>query len=123
MRTRMLIVTLLPLAIATGCGQNRTVSFQSDVTPILKKNCYECHTNDGDGYKKSGLSMENYETLMKGTKFGPVVVPGNSVSSTLARLVQGKASPEINMPHKRDALPEAEAKVIVQWIDQGAKNN
>ena len=123
MRTRMFVVTLLPLAIATGCGQTRTVSFQTDVTPILKKFCYECHTGEGEGLKKSGLSLENYESLMKGTKFGPVVVPGNSVSSTLARLLQGKASPEINMPHKRDAVPEAEAKVVVQWIDQGAKNN
>jgi Planctomycete cytochrome C len=123
MRTQMLIVMLLPLAIAAGCGQNRTVSFQTDVAPLLEKSCAECHTGDGEGLKKSGLGMDSYEALMKGTKFGPVIVPGNSASSTLARLLQGKASPEINMPHHRDPLPDAEVNVIVQWIDQGAKNN
>lgn len=123
MRAGVIIASMLPLVLAAGCAQERTVSYQNDVYPILKKNCLECHSANGEGYKKSGLSVESYETLMKGTKFGPVLVPGQSVSSTLARLLQGKADPSINMPHKRDALPEDQAKIIVKWIDQGAKNN
>jgi hypothetical protein len=123
MRAHVIIASLLPLLLAAGCAQEKTVSFQNDVNPILQKNCLECHSGNGEGYKKSGLSMESYEALMKGTKFGPVLVPGQSISSTLVRLLQGKADPSINMPHQRDALPEDKAKIIVQWIDQGAKNN
>lgn len=123
MRARMIIASLLPLALAAGCAKEPTISYQNDVYPILKANCMECHIGDGEGIKKSGLDMENYETLMKGTKFGPVIVPGQSVSSTLARLLQGKADPTINMPHNRAPLPEDKAKIIVKWIDQGAKNN
>ena len=123
MRIRTIIASLLPLAVVAGCGHTREVSFQTDIAPILKDHCLECHGSDGEGYKKSGFSVLSYETVMKGTKFGPVVVPGNSVSSTLARLLQGKADPSINMPHKKQSLPDAQAKLIVQWIDQGAKNN
>jgi hypothetical protein len=123
MRALVIIASLLPLLLATGCAQEKTVSYKNDVYPILKKNCFECHTHNGEGTQKSGLSMESYETLMKGTKFGPVLVPGQSVSSTLARLLQGKADPSINMPHKRDALPKDQADIILKWIDQGAKNN
>ena len=123
MRARVILASLLPLVLAAGCAQERTVSFQNDVFPILKKNCLECHSNNGEGFQKSGLSLESYDSLIKGTKFGPVLVPGQSISSTLARLLQGKADPSINMPHKRDALPEDQAEIVVQWIDQGAKNN
>jgi hypothetical protein len=123
MRARLIIASLLPLVLAAGCAQEKKVSYQNDVYPILKKNCFECHTGKGEGITKSGLDMQSYETLMKGTKFGPVLVPGQSISSTLVRLLQGKADPSINMPHKRDALPEDKAKIIVKWIDQGAKNN
>lgn len=123
MRTRMIVASLLPLVLAAGCTQEPAVSYQKDVFPILQKNCFECHTGKGEGILKSGLDLTSYETLMKGTKYGPVLVPGQSISSTLVRLLQGKADPAINMPHKRDTLPEDQAAIIVKWVDQGAKNN
>ena len=67
--------------------------------------------------------MESYAELMKGTKFGPVVIPGNAVSSNLAILIDGKA-PNIKMPHGTlQILPKADRDTIKQWIDQGAMNN
>lgn len=75
----------------------------------------------GPGYEKTGLRMDSLEALMKGTKFGPVVVPGSSVSSTLYRLVSGEADPSIRMPHGSAGLPEADVARIAAWIDQGAK--
>jgi hypothetical protein len=59
--------------------------------------------------------------MMKGTKFGAVVVPGSSVSSTLYRLVSGQADPSIRMPHGQSALPDTDVATIAAWIDQGAK--
>jgi uncharacterized membrane protein len=117
------MVCLLPLAVAAGCSGDREVSFQADVAPILKTNCAECHDNDGEGYTKSGFNVMTYEAVMKGTRYGPVVIPGNSVSSTLARLITGKADASINMPHNKHPIPEEQMEVIVHWIDQGAKNN
>jgi hypothetical protein len=50
-----------------------------------------------DGANKSGFQIDSYASIMKGTKFGPIIVPGSSESSTLYILVAGKADPTINM--------------------------
>jgi hypothetical protein len=60
---------------------------------------------------------------MKGTKLGPVIVPGSAESSTLYRLVAGKADPKINMPHGKAPLTPGEIETIRLWIDQGAMDN
>ena len=93
----------------------------------------------GEGYAASGFSAETYESVMKGTKLGSVIVPGSSISSTLVILIEHKADPSINMPRPREQqllghvnylkdwkvpmLPAEEIKLIRAWIDQGAKNN
>ena len=69
---------------------------------------------------------------MKGTKFGPVIVPGSTVSSTLYLIVTDKVDPKIQMPPQHEEslglgrgepLPEVRIKNIELWFDQGAKNN
>jgi len=115
------VLLLLMLAWSSACTQK--VSYQSDVKPILDDHCLECHTKDKKGYLKSGLSMEDYAGLMKGTKLGPVIVPGSSVSSTLMRLVDHKADPSINMPHNQTRMEDGHIELIKLWIDQGAINN
>jgi len=124
MKKRAAFLTLSALtvvaALQTGCAE-KTLSYQANIKPILDANCVQCHTAGGAGYAKSGLRLDNYDAMMKGTKFGPVVVPGSSVSSTLYRLVSGKADPSIRMPHNQSALPDADVATIAAWIDQGAK--
>nr|VFK37002.1 MAG: Planctomycete cytochrome C [Candidatus Kentron sp. SD]VFK42094.1 MAG: Planctomycete cytochrome C [Candidatus Kentron sp. SD]VFK78126.1 MAG: Planctomycete cytochrome C [Candidatus Kentron sp. SD] len=115
-------------AFVTGCGE-KDISFQKDVRPILAKDCLECHQPGADGFKKSGLSVGDYESLLKGTKptrgeqRGQVIVPNDSTSSTLIILVEGRADPSIRMPHGREPLNEKDVAILKKWIDQGAKNN
>jgi len=113
------------MALLVGCSGDSQVSFSEDVQPILNENCLKCHQEGGAGYEKNGFSMVSYENLMKGTQFGPVIEPGSSVSSTLARLISGNADPSLKMPHGAGNKPlsESEVETIKAWIDQGAKNN
>jgi hypothetical protein len=66
---------------------------------------------------------------MKGTKYGPVVVAGSSIGSTLAILIEHKADRSIAMPKSThpdmpsDYLPQTQIDLIKKWIDQGAKDN
>jgi hypothetical protein len=106
-----------------GAGCTREVSYNKDVFPILSENCLSCHKVGGTGLAKSGLNMETYEGLMKGTKLGPIVNPGSSVSSTLVLLIERQAHPSINMPKDKPPIAADQIKTIRQWIDQGAKNN
>ncbi len=105
-----------------ACGQ-RTVSYNADVQPILKQYCIECHNEKGQGYAQSGLLMSSYASLMKGTKYGSVIIPGDSLSSALTMLIEGRADPSIKMPHGRDPMPKEKIDVLKHWVDQGAKNN
>jgi hypothetical protein len=109
------------LALLAGCG-DKPLTYQADIKPIIDANCMACHVPGGEGYEKSGLLMDSYEAVMKGTQYGPVVIPGSSVSSTLYRLVSGQADPSIRMPHGQGALPEKDVAAIATWIDQGANN-
>jgi len=113
------------MILVSGCGKNEApISYQTQIMPIFQTNCMECHNQTGPGFQKSGLSLETHQSLLKGTKFGPVIKPGDSLSSTLVLLIEGKADPSINMPHgKRTALIAKQITLIKNWIDQGAKNN
>ena len=74
------------------------ISYKNDIYPIFKDYCLSCHVPGGKGYDKSGFDLRTYQSLMKGTKFGTVVKPGSSLSSTLNVLVSGHASPAVSMP-------------------------
>lgn len=125
MNNRVMLSVLLAMGAGLqGCAQEQKVSFQADVQPILAQHCMECHTPpDGKGYAKSGLSMVSHEALMSGTRFGPVVVPGDSLSSTLNRLVEGRADPSLRMPHGGAKLSDAEIEILALWVNQGARND
>jgi hypothetical protein len=114
----------LPLALLLGgCNEVSTVSFAKDVKPIIDKHCMECHLPGGKGNVASGFLVESYASVMKGTKFGPVIVPGDAISSSLYRLVAGEVDPSIRMPHGKEAIPGTEVALIERWIEQGAKDN
>jgi hypothetical protein len=61
---------------------------------------------------------------MKGTQYGPVVLPGDPLTSVLVMLVEGRADPALKMPHgDSKPLDPKEIATIRQWVEQGAKNN
>lgn len=105
-------------------GANDDDVFRDAVLPVLERNCLACHQPGGKGYNKSGLDMRTYESLMKGTSFGPVVVPGDSFASNLMVLMEGRADASLTMPHAaRRKLSRWQKHLIRTWINRGAKNN
>ncbi len=132
MRTiRTLILLLAPVLMLSGCGQG-TVSYADDVKPIFDRYCVSCHAGTGEGADVSEYLMTSYDEVLKGTKYGQVVVAGSRLSSSLYLVVAGKTAPEIRMPPHNDesfaqgrgVMLSADAiETIGLWIDQGAKNN
>lgn len=113
------------LIASVGCTSPSEVSYSKDVSPIFTAYCAECHTSNppGRGYAESLFSTENYANLMKGTKYGPVIIPGDAASSTLVRMVEGSVDRKIRMPHGKGPLPIQDAATIRDWVSHGAKNN
>ena len=121
------ILILATAAVATtllaGCGQKETkpLTYQTDIKPILDQYCVECHKAGGKGTEKSGLLLDSYAAAMRGTNFGPVIIPGQALNSTLYRLVSGQADPSLRMPHEGAPLNDETVNKIKDWINQGAK--
>lgn len=114
---------VLVVAVALGgCGP-REVSFSKDVMPILQASCLECHKAGGEGQVKTGLQLDSYDNLMKGTRFGAVVKPGSGLSSPFNQVVEGRVDASIRMPHGGKQMPPAQTETLRNWVDQGAKNN
>jgi hypothetical protein len=116
------MATSLAAVLLSACGHHE-VSYQKEVLPILKANCFECHTPGGIGYEKSKLDMSTYDTLMKGTQFGPVVKPGDGLTSVLVMLIENRADSSIHMPYQRNLMSQSNIDTIKTWVTQGAKNN
>lgn len=132
MRTHIFSVLVIAAIPVLNAGCSKPVSYSEEVQPILTASCLHCHDGTGEGSSASGFNVTDYDSLMKGTKFGPVVVAGESAASTLYRLIGHKADPKIQMPPHHDvtlaegrteSLTEAQVETIKLWIDQGAKNN
>jgi hypothetical protein len=99
------------------------ITFKDDVYPIVELRCLECHQPGGEGYEASGLDMRTYESLMKGTQHGPVVIPGKAFESNLVAVIDQRTDPALWMPHNKRKLSKCERLMLRFWISQGAKDN
>jgi mono/diheme cytochrome c family protein len=128
----LVAASALNLPTQEACGQGakapvkrkpQTISFAEDVFPIFKGRCIDCHQPGGKGYEASGLDLTTYEGLMKGTKFGPMVIAGDPDTSNLIWLLDWRASPQLRMPHGMKQLSTCDRSAIRTWIREGANNN
>jgi hypothetical protein len=118
------VASLMP--VRESCAQtarSSEISYSQDLVPIFRGYCLQCHQPGGAGTNASGVDLSTYEGLMKGTKFGRMVIPREPDMSNLVVLIDGRASPEIRMPHGQKPLPACLRQEIWTWIFQGAKNN
>ncbi len=119
------ILSLPACLCLADCALEPPISYQKDVRPIFEEKCIGCHTPPyGEGYRKTGLDMESYETLVQGSIYGPVIVPGNTTKSTLNMLVEGRAGDlprALEIKHK--PMTDHEIEVLRLWVEQGAHNN
>ena len=92
------------------------VDFARELKPILETKCLSCHNPNN---AKEGLSFaERAEVLASETT---LVVPGNAKESDLYRVtVSEKAGERPYMPEKGDPLTEDEARILHDWINEGA---
>jgi len=115
-----IVSTTTQEACAAPRGQT---SFAEDVLPIFRGRCVSCHSPGAEGAQKSGLDLTTYDGVMKGTKFGAMVVAKDPDSSNLMWLLDHRGKPETWMPHGAKKLSTCDRDAIRSWIREGAKNN
>ena len=131
-RINMGILLLLAVGLMFGCGSaikelglafdepaaagRPSPSFSADISPILTGQCAiaECHVVDGP----HDIDLRTYDTLMKGGDEGAIVIVGDARESEIVEeIAEGK------MPPEGPPLDAAQIQLIIDWINEGAKNN
>lgn len=99
---------------ATG---SETVSFASDVAPLLVDNCNGCHLDAMQ--VRGGLRLDTFAQLLQGGDSGAIISPGKSSESLLIQKLKGMVGQR--MPAGgRPALSDESIQLISTWIDEGA---
>jgi hypothetical protein len=114
------------LCAAPATPTSATVSFSEDILPLFQWRCASCHQRGGQGHEASGLDLTSYAGVMKGTKFGPMVIAGDPNVSNLVVMLDWPShlSPTIRMPHEKTRrLSICDRDMIRTWIKEGARDN
>ncbi len=113
-----LYVAFIGLSISS-CGIfEEKIDYNSEVKPIINKNCIVCH---GGVKKQGGYSLLFKEEAFSKGKSGKVgIVPGDASASEFIKRLTLK-DPEERMPHEKEPLSEEEITILTKWIDQGAE--
>ncbi|MBK7998843.1 MAG: DUF1553 domain-containing protein [Verrucomicrobia bacterium] len=115
-RQRFLIGTLAATLtfVALSSHAAPALTFEKDIRPILKANCFDCH---GEGEKlKGGLDLRLRRLMLQGGENGPVIVPGKADRSALFKLTHSG-----EMPKRDKKLAPEQVALIKRWINSGAK--
>ncbi|HZT81282.1 MAG TPA: DUF1549 domain-containing protein, partial [Gemmataceae bacterium] len=90
--------------------------FVKQVRPLLVEKCLKCH---GGEKTRGDFDLSTRAALLKGGSSGePGAVPFRAKDSRLYRLVAHREKP--HMPAKSPKLPDAQVKLLADWIDLGA---
>lgn len=87
--------TSAPAVESTGTSESvvvgATVSFATDILPIIESRCVNCHGGDRT---EEGLILKTHSDIMAGSENGSVITPGDAANSLLAELVSNQKMPK-----------------------------
>ena len=95
----------------------RAVEFEKDIAPILKKSCYECHSEQRKK-EKAGYVFDNVTRFKKDIGVNLIIEPGNPGESHFFEVL-ANSDIKHHMPPK-GSLPQKDLEKIRAWITEGA---
>ncbi len=87
--------------------------FETDVRPILRAHCFDCHGATSD--LKGGLDLRLVRFQKRGGESGPALTPGDPAASLIWQRIQTG-----EMPPGEAKVSAAEREVLRKWIAAGA---
>lgn len=95
-----------------------TVSFRSDIAPILLDSCLACH---GPKKAEGGYRVDTYDELLKAGDSGelPIAVSPDQVGELLRRIISDDESER--MPAENESLSPQQIELLKKWIAAGGK--
>jgi hypothetical protein len=118
---RRLAFSTLTALFAVATGEERLLSFNSDIRPLLSDRCFACHGFDAKA-READLRLDTPEGAFKKGDNGPSIVPGDPDASLIWQRIISKDPDEVMPPHDSHlSLSASEKSLIHTWIKQGAK--
>jgi hypothetical protein len=96
----------------------QAIDFKKDIRPILKANCYECHSKEA-GKEKAGYVFDDPEVLKLDIQPKGIIVPNKPAESYLLEVMTMDVSEKAHMPPK-EMMSDKDIAKIREWIAAGA---
>lgn len=110
----VLLLGAFLLAATSVVSAAERLTYETDIRPILKTHCFQCHGERGT--VESNLDLRLRRFAVKGGDSGPAIVPGNVSESLLIMRVTSGEMP----PAEDKQLGEKEIDTLRRWVEQGA---
>lgn len=118
-------IRLLRHWIETGAHANEGATPESkplnqhDVLPIVLLRCISCH---GPQRRDGGLDLRSRESMVKGGKSGPALIPGDPDASPMIQRIESEACPPSHLLLKFFVRrpTKSETDTLRDWIAEGA---
>ncbi len=109
-------------ATITAQSDDKTVSFNRDIRPILSDNCYHCHGPDANT-READLRLDiEANAFSAHGDYEPAIVRGDPENSPLYQRITSTLKSDIMPPPESHKTLTAEQKDKVrQWIEEGAE--
>ncbi len=101
--------------------RDQPVMFETDILPILQRNCLACHSRTE---RQGDLVLESRAEMLTGGDTGPALIPGKGEESLIVALAAHRRDPVMPPAGNEVAavpLTSDELGLLCAWIDQGAR--
>jgi hypothetical protein len=106
-------------APASAAADERAISFNRDIRPIMSDTCFLCHGFDAST-REAGLRLDLRDEALKPTKNGVVpIVPGNPEESEVILRITDDIDPMPPLDAHKRLTPE-QKELFRRWIAEGA---
>ena len=107
-------------ALAMAPARAGAIDYVNDVTPILRKHCWKCHSREKSSVK-GDLALDDLDA-MRDDRIGPysVIQPGKPANSSFLQAMKLEPRHSDFMPRKNPPVPADELAIIERWIAGGA---
>lgn len=103
----------LPFSVAPAL-----VLFTRDVRSVFnRQGCTSCHGGTNN------LFLDTPAQVLRGGDHGSGVVPRRASESLIVRVLRGPVGDISRMPDGSGQIPDADIRVIEDWVNQGAREN
>ncbi|TDU64270.1 serine/threonine protein kinase [Prosthecobacter fusiformis] len=108
------------LALAASTVSALSVDYQSQIMPIFKAKCYECHSEE-KGKEKGKVALDTEAKLKATIGPGQHIIPGEPEKSTMLLICKLPNDDDDVMPPKgKNRLTPEEVTLLETWIKEGA---